>query len=72
MLVDSNDIALLHVNVNNEELRPVADAMQIEEFPYVVVYFEGNPDDNMHGLASEDTAIMILEWLEDIKRAKET
>ena len=61
MLVDSNDISLLHINVNNDELKDVANAMQIKDYPYVVVYFDGDPDDNLHGIASEDTAIEILQ-----------
>lgn len=53
MLVDTDMISLLNINVVNPDLADYATQMGIEEFPYVVVYFNGERDHNIHGPANE-------------------
>lgn len=41
--------------------------MGITTFPYIVVYFNGDRDHNIHGVANKDTAVQILDELDRIK-----
>ena len=56
MLVDTDEVSLLNINVQNEELKSYADQMGIQEFPYIVMYINGDRDHNIHGPANEATA----------------
>lgn len=67
MLVDTDEVAILNINVQNEELKSYADQMGITEFPYIVLYVNGDRDHNIHGPANEATATQILEELERIR-----
>lgn len=66
MLVDTDQVSLLNINVGNEELKGYADQMGITEFPYIVMYINGDRDHNIHGPANEQTAIQILDELERV------
>lgn len=67
MLVDTDEVSLLNINVQNEELKSYADQMGIQEFPYIVLYINGDRDHNIHGPANEATATQILEELERVR-----
>ncbi len=66
-LVDTDKISLMNINVKDEELKKYADEMTITEFPYIVVYYNGERDHNIHGVANEATANDILVELERIE-----
>lgn len=66
MLIDTDEVSLLNINVNQEEMREVSTEMNIQEYPYIVVYFNGEQDHNIHGPANEQTALQIIEELERI------
>ena len=46
----------MNLNVANEDFARMASDMGIDEFPYILVYFNGDRDHNIHGPANEDTA----------------
>jgi len=50
-------VALQSLNVENEQLKNIADAMGIQEFPYIIIYVNGDRDHNIHGPANEETAL---------------
>jgi len=66
MLIDTDEVSLLNINVNQDEMREIATEMNILEYPYIVVYFNGEQDHNIHGPANEQTALQIIEELERI------
>lgn len=66
MLVDTDQVSLLNINIREEELKGYADQMGITEFPYIVLYVNGDRDHNIHGPANEQTAIQILDELERV------
>ena len=67
MLIDTDEVTLMHLNVDNEEFANMAQAMGIQEFPYVLVYFNGDRDHNIHGPADTEQAIQIIDELERIR-----
>ena len=42
MLIDTDEVNLMHLNTDNEEFGAMAQAMGITEFPYILVYFNGD------------------------------
>jgi hypothetical protein len=56
LLVNSDKIALMNVNVGTKELKDYATQMGISAFPYIVVYVNGERDHNIHGPANKETA----------------
>ena len=67
MLVDTDQISLLNINIKNQELKDYATQMGITSFPYIVVYFNGERDHNIHGVANKETAVQILQEIERIQ-----
>ena len=67
MLIDTDEVTLMHLNVDNDEFANMAQAMGIQEFPYVLVYFNGDRDHNIHGPADTEQAIQIIDELERIR-----
>lgn len=61
MIVDTDEISMLKINVKNDDLMRVAEGMKIPSYPYVAVYFDADMDDVVAGPADEDTAVRILE-----------
>ena len=59
-------MALLEINVNDEDLASVSEAMNIPLYPYIIVYFNGDTSHNIHGPANEETALQILQEIERI------
>ena len=66
MLLDTNTISLLHLNVENPEFANMAQQMGITDLPYVIVYFNGDRDHNIHGPANPETADQIITEMERI------
>lgn len=60
LLVNSDKMSLLNINVGTKELKDYATQMGITAFPYIVVYFNGERDHNIHGPANKETATQIL------------
>jgi len=58
---DTDEFNVMRANVKNDDLKKVADGMQIQEFPFAACYFEGDVSDVVAGPADEDTAARILE-----------
>lgn len=58
---DTPEFNVMRANVKNDDLKKVADGMQISEFPYAACYFDGDVSDVVAGPADEDTAARILE-----------
>ncbi len=56
-------MALLNMNVGNEVFKNLSAQMGISEFPYIVVYFNGERDHNIHGPANKETSTQILNEL---------
>lgn len=67
MLVDSDQMSLLNINVKDPQLKDYATQMGITQFPYIVVYFNGDRDHNIHGVANKETATQILNELQRIQ-----
>ena len=67
MLVDTDQVSLMSMNVQEDEFKSIATAMGIEEFPYIIIYINGDRDHNIHGPANEETALEIIEELERIQ-----
>ena len=67
LLGDTDRVSLMSMNVQNEEFRSIADAMGVSEFPYIIIYINGDRDHNIHGPANEETALEIIEELERIQ-----
>lgn len=66
LFVDTDKMSLLNINVGNKELKDYAGQMGITQFPYIVVYFNGERDHNIHGPANKETATQILNELQRI------
>ena len=41
-MTDTEEFNVMRANVKNDELKQVADGMQIQEFPYAACYFNGD------------------------------
>ena len=67
MLIDTDEVNVMHLNTDNEEFNAMAQAMGITEFPYILVYFNGDRDHNIHGPANLENAVEIINELERIR-----
>ena len=70
-MTDTEEFNVMRANVKNDDLKKVADGMQIQEFPYAACYFDGDVSDVVAGPADEDTAARILEHTERNAQAEE-
>ena len=68
MLVDSDKISLMKLNMNEEELEQIAKVQGIEEYPYIIVNFMGEGARVVQGPADEETALKILEELDRLEK----
>ena len=67
MLLDTEQISLLRLNVlENPEFAHMQQEMGITELPYIIVYFNGDRDHNIHGKGDPETAKQIIEEMERI------
>ena len=71
MLVDTDRISLMKLNMNDEALKAVATDAGVETFPYITVNFMGNDGRVVQGPADEETALKILEELDRLDSLEE-
>ena len=56
------------IDVSDHTMKAVADQMGIPEFPYYVVYIEGDEEQNVHGPADGITAKNVMNALDALDR----